>query len=54
VDNVENEKEEAVMFGSLVNDMGSSVDKDEEYEVRKLDKRKGSGDDIPLLDIKVT
>ena len=33
------------MFGSLVNSMDSSVDKDEEYEVRKLGKRKGSGND---------
>ena len=40
LESVEDEKEEAVMFGSLVDSMDSSVDKDEEYEVRKLGKRK--------------
>ena len=51
MESVEDEKEEAVMFGSLVDSMDSSVDKGEEYEVRKLGKRKGSGNDLPLVDI---
>ena len=51
VESVEDGKEEAVMFGSLVDSMDSSIDKDEEYEVRKLGKRKGSGNDLPLVDI---
>ena len=51
VESVKDEKEEAVMFGSLVDSMASSVDKDEEYEVSKLEKRNGRGNDLPLVDI---